>query len=57
MADQVGHDGEVIGDEGWPIRSAMTGMTWTDRHCRLDRQSQVFGMTVKFFDILERKDL
>jgi len=29
------------------IISADPSMTWTDRHCRLDRQSQVFGMTEK----------
>ena len=51
MVYQVGHDVEMI------------AMTRTDRHCRLDRQSQVFDhdgevvwMTGKFFDILERKD-
>jgi len=50
MADQVGHDVEMI------------AMTRTDRHCRLDRQSQVFDhdgkgpwMTGRFFDIPERK--
>ena len=39
MADQVGHDGGRVGDDGGDDRSG-PGMTRTDRHCRLDRQSQ-----------------
>ena len=39
MADQVGHDGGRVGDDGGDGRSG-PAMTRTDRHCRLDRQSQ-----------------
>ena len=46
-------------DDGWPIRSAMTdgpGMT-EEMADQVGHDGRGPRMTVKFFDILERKDL
>ena len=46
----------ISADPSIKISAVAASVGIPDRHCRLDRQSQVFGMTEKFFDILERKN-
>ena len=49
---RVGADSVPVGTQNM----GLNGKIGTDRHSRLDRQSQVFGMTEKFFDRRERKN-